>query len=85
MADKQTAYERLQQAAAQASKGAGLLALQTLRAVRAVHWECAALEDEWRHREDPGAADVREALARIRAKLAPAVSMPYGDGAEVEG
>lgn len=75
MANEQTAYERLQQATAEASKGARLLALRTLRDV---HWECAALEDEWRDREDPGADDVRAALARIRAKLAPAVSLPFG-------
>lgn len=72
------AYQRLQRAAAEASAGAGLLALQTLRAV---HWECVALEDEWRDREDSGADEVRAALARIRAKLAPAVSLPFGDGA----
>lgn len=73
-----TAYERLQQAAAEASKGAGLLALRTLRDV---HWECVALEAEWRDRNDPGAAEVRAALARIRAKLAPAVTNPYaGEG-----
>jgi hypothetical protein len=67
------AYKRLQQAAAKANAGAGLLALRTLRDV---HWECAALEDEWRDRQDPGAEEVRAALARIRAKLAPATSMP---------
>lgn len=76
MADELTAYERLQQAAAKASKGAGLLALRTLRDV---HWECVALENEWRDRQDPAAEEVRAALARIRAKLAPAVTMPWGD------
>ncbi|MFI1161418.1 hypothetical protein [Streptomyces sioyaensis] len=76
MAEELTAYERLQQTAAEASKGAGLLALRTLRDV---HWECVALEDEWRDRQDPGAEEVRAALARIRAKLAPAVTMPWGD------
>ncbi|HEY1157587.1 MAG TPA: hypothetical protein VGE95_15015 [Arthrobacter sp.] len=81
MTDGQTAYERLQQAAAEASAGAGLLALRTLRAV---HWECVALEDEWRDREDGGAGDVRAALARVRAKLAPAVTMPYGNAADDE-
>ena len=75
MADGQTAYERLQQAAAEASKGAGLLALRTLRAV---HWECVALEDEWRDRKDPGAEEVRAAIARIRAKLASATTNPFG-------
>lgn len=79
MADDQTAYERLQQAAAEASAGAGLLALRTLRAV---HWECVALEDEWRDRQDPGASEVRATLTRIRAQLAPAVTMPYGDAAD---
>ena len=67
------AYRRLQKAAAEASKGAGLLALRTLKDV---HWECAALEDEWLDSEEPGAAEVRAALARIRAKLAPATVMP---------
>lgn len=71
-----TAYERLQKAAAEASKGAGLLALRTLRDV---HWECVALEDEWRDRQGEGAEEVRAALARIRAKLAPAVTIPWGD------
>lgn len=71
-----TAYERLQEAAAEASRGAGLLALRTLRDA---HRECAALEDQWRDRQDPGAEEVRAALARIRAKLAPAVTMPWGD------
>ncbi|MFD4547329.1 hypothetical protein [Streptomyces sp. NPDC058466] len=74
MSEHSPAYRRLQKAAAEASKGAGLLALRTLRDV---HWECVALEDEWRDREDPGAEDVRAALARIRAKLAPAVTMPW--------
>jgi hypothetical protein len=69
------AYRRLQQAAAQASKGAGLLALRTLRDV---HQECAALEEEWRDSQDPGAAEVRAALSRIRAKLAPATTNPHG-------
>ncbi|MFJ8727681.1 hypothetical protein [Streptomyces sp. NPDC093269] len=72
----ETAYERLQRAAAEASRGAGLLALRT---VKDVHWECVALENEWRDRQDPGADDVRAALARIRAKLAPATTMPWGD------
>jgi hypothetical protein len=71
------AYRRLQKAAAEASKGAGLLALRTLRDV---HWECIALEEEWRGREDPGAEEVRAAIARIRAKLAPATTNPYGGG-----
>lgn len=71
------AYERLQKAAAEASKGAGLLALRTLRDV---HWECVALEEEWRERQDPGADEVRAALARIRAKLDPATAMPWGNG-----
>jgi hypothetical protein len=71
----ETAYERLQRAAAEASAGAGLLALRTLRDV---YWECVALEDEWRDRDDPGAVEVRDALARIGAKLAPAVTNPYG-------
>lgn len=70
------AYQRLQQAAAKASKEAGLLALRTLRDV---HWECVALENEWRDRQGPGADDVREAIARVRAKLAPAVTPPWGD------
>jgi hypothetical protein len=82
MTDDRTAYERLQEAAAEASAGAGLLALRTLRAV---HRECAALEDEWRDRQDPGAAEVRAALARIRAQLAPATAMPYGDAGEDVG
>lgn len=76
MTDRQTAYERLQQAAAKASKGAGLLALRTLKDV---HWECVALEDEWRDRDEPGAEAVRAAVARIRAKLAPATTNPFGD------
>lgn len=75
MADS-PAYRRLQKAAAEASKGAGLLALRT---VKDVHWECVALEGEWRDSEEPGAAEVRAALARIRAKLAPATTMPWGD------
>jgi hypothetical protein len=75
MSDGQTAYERLQQAAAKASEGARLLALRTLRDV---HRECAALEEEWADRDEPGAEDVRAALARIRSKLAPAVTMPWG-------
>ena len=69
------AYRRLQKAAAEAWEGAGLLALQTLRDV---HWECTALEEEWRDREEPGAEEVRKAVARIRAKLAPATTNPYG-------
>jgi hypothetical protein len=68
------AYRRLQEAAAAATKGAGLLALQTLRDV---HWECVALEEEWRDREDQAADEVRAAIARIRAKLAPAVTPPW--------
>lgn len=68
------AYRRLQEAAAEAMKGGGLLALQTLRDV---HWECVALEEEWRDRRDPGADEVRATLARIRAKLAPAVTPPW--------
>jgi hypothetical protein len=70
------AYQRLQKAAAEASKGAGLLALRTLRDV---HWECVALEGEWRDQEGIAADEVRAALARIRAKLAPATTMPWGD------
>lgn len=73
MADGQTAYERLQQAAAKANEEARLLALRTLKDV---HWECVALEDEWRDRDEPGADEVRAALARIRAKLAPATTIP---------
>lgn len=76
-AEGQTAYERLQEAAAQASAGAKLLAMHT---VRDVHLECAALEDEWREREEPvEPAEVRAVLARIRAKLVPATTNPYGD------
>lgn len=71
-----TAYERLQQAAAKASEGARLLAL---RALKDVHWECAALEEEWRDRDEPGAEAVRVAIARIRTKLAPATINPWGD------
>ncbi|MER8220855.1 hypothetical protein ABTZ58_09745 [Streptomyces sp. NPDC094143] len=70
------AYRRLQQAAAEATKGAGLLALRTLRDV---HWECVALEEEWAGRDEPGAEEVRAALARIRAKLDPAVAAPWDD------
>ncbi|MFJ2961139.1 hypothetical protein ACIPIC_02380 [Streptomyces collinus] len=69
------AYKRLQRVAAEASKGAGLFALRTLRDV---HRECAALEEEWRDSQDPGAAEVRAVLSRIRAKLAPATTNPYG-------
>ncbi len=69
------AYRRLLKAAAEANKGAGLLALRTLREV---HWECAALEDEWRDRQELGAEEVRAVLSRIRAKLAPATTNPYG-------
>ncbi|MFF3928307.1 hypothetical protein [Streptomyces hirsutus] len=76
MSDGQSAYERLQKAAAEATEGAKLLALRTLRDV---HWECAALEEEWSGRDEPGAEEVRAALARIRAKLAPAVTMPWSD------
>lgn len=68
------AYRRLQKAAAEATKGAGLLALQALRDV---HWECMALEEEWRDREGQAADEVRAAVARIRAKLAPAVTPPW--------
>ena len=75
MNDKPSAaYQRLQKAAAEASKGAGLLALRTLRDV---HWECVALEEEWRDRQGPGAEEVRAVLASIRAKLAPAVTPPW--------
>ncbi|MFJ3950349.1 hypothetical protein ACIPXV_09790 [Streptomyces libani] len=70
------AYERLQQTAAQAAEGAQLLALHTLKDV---HWECVALEEEWSGRNDPGADEVRAAVARIRAKVAPAVTMPWGN------
>ena len=70
------AYERLQHAAAEAAQGARLLALRTLKDV---HWECVALENEWRDRDEPGAAEVRAAVARIRAKLAPATTMPWGN------
>lgn len=70
------AYQRLREAAAEATKGAGLLALHTLRDV---HWECVALEDEWRDREGPGADEVRAAVDRIRAKLAPATTPPWED------
>ncbi|MFE9372225.1 hypothetical protein ACFYM2_20995 [Streptomyces sp. NPDC006711] len=76
MADDLTPYERLQEAAAEAAMGARLLALRTLRDA---HWECVALEAEWRDRSAPGAAEVRAALTRIRAKLAPAVTVPWGD------
>lgn len=77
MTDKPSAaYQRLQKAAEEATKGAGLLALQTLRDV---YRECGALDEEWRDRQDPGAEEVRAALVRIRAKLAPAVTMPWGD------
>ncbi|SES03131.1 hypothetical protein [Streptomyces qinglanensis] len=75
MPDESPAYQRLKQAAAQANAGAPLLALRTLRDV---HWECVALEAEWQDRDDENAAEVRAALARIRAKLAPAVTNPYG-------
>ncbi|MGW2582965.1 hypothetical protein ACWCYZ_16790 [Streptomyces virginiae] len=68
-----TAYERLQQAAATANRGARLLALQTLRNV---HRECSALETDWADRQDPGADEVLAVLARIRAQLAPAVGAP---------
>ncbi|MFD3802617.1 hypothetical protein ACFWTC_03090 [Streptomyces sp. NPDC058619] len=68
-----SAYERLQQAAAAANRGAALLAMDTLRNV---HRECADLETEWRRRQDPGADQVRAVLARIRAQLTPAVG-PY--------
>jgi len=74
MTDELTAYERLQKAAAEATRKAGLLALQTLRDV---HWECVALEEEWGDREDPEGLEVRAALTRIRAKLAPAVTLPW--------
>lgn len=76
MPDESPAYQRLKQAAAQASAGAALLALRTLKDV---HWECVALESEWRDRQDPGAEEVRAAITRIRAKLAPAVTMPWDD------
>ena len=69
------AYRRLQQAAAEAWEGAGLLALRTLRDV---HRECAALEEEWQDSQDPGAAEVHAVLAHIRTKLAPATTNPYG-------
>lgn len=74
MPDESPAYQRLKKAAAQASAGAALLALRTLKDV---HWECVALEAEWQGRDDESAAEVRAALARIRAKLAPAVTNPY--------
>ncbi|MFJ9012369.1 hypothetical protein [Streptomyces canus] len=69
------AYRRLQKAAAEVSKGAGLLALRTLRDV---YWECVALEHEWRDRDEPGADEVRASIARIYAKLAPTITMPWG-------
>jgi hypothetical protein len=75
MTKKSAACERLQQTAAEASKGAGLLALRTLRDV---HQECLALENEWRDREGAGAEEVRATLAQIRRKLAPATAMPWG-------
>jgi hypothetical protein len=74
VSDGRTAYQRLQDAAKAANDGATLLALRT---VKDVHWECLALEEEWRDRTDPAAEEVRGVLARIRAKLAPAVTMPY--------
>lgn len=72
--ESSAAYKRLQQAGQEAFKGAGLLALRTLRDV---YQECVALEEEWRDRRDPGAEDVRAALARIQDKLAPAVTPPW--------
>ena len=75
MPDESPAYQRLKRAAAQASEGAALLALRTLKDV---HWECVALEVEWQGRDDESAAEVRAALARIRAKLDPAVRIPWG-------
>ncbi|GLP64371.1 hypothetical protein TUSST3_09910 [Streptomyces sp. TUS-ST3] len=75
MPDESPAYQRLKQAAAQASAGAALLALRTLKDV---HWECVALEEEWSSRDGPSAKEVRAALTRIRAKLDPAVSIPWG-------
>lgn len=68
-----TAYERLQQAAAEASSKARLLALVILRDV---YQEYAALDAEWRDRQDPAADEVRAVLARIRAALGPAAERP---------
>lgn len=69
------AYQRLKQAAAQASADAALLARRTLMDI---HWECVVLETEWRDRDDESAAEVRAVLSRIRAKLAPVLMDPYG-------
>lgn len=61
-----TAYERLQAAAKKANEGAGILAL---RKVRAVHWECRAIEAEWADRTGSEADAVRAVVARIDAAL----------------
>ncbi|MCY0960833.1 hypothetical protein [Streptomyces sp. H27-H5] len=74
-----TAYERLQQAAAEAARKAHLLVFHT---IRDVHRECATLEAEWASRQDAGADEVRAALARIRAALAPAVPESVEEHAE---
>lgn len=71
-----TAYERLQQAAAEASSKARLLALVILRDV---YQEYAALDAEWHDRQDPAATEVRAVLARIRTALGPAAEAPPAD------
>lgn len=71
-----SAYERLQQAAAEASSQARLLALVILRDV---YQEYAALDAEWRDRQDPTADEVRAVLARIQTALGPAAERPPRD------
>lgn len=68
-----TAYERLQKAAAEASKGAGLLALQALRAVCR---EYMALHAELEGDDSPEADAARAVLQRIHAPLSKAVDLP---------
>lgn len=69
----QTAYERLQKAADKASRGAGALALRTLRTVRA---ECDAIEAEIHGQHDEDDDGMREAVRRIRAVIDTALDGP---------
>lgn len=73
MATEETAYQRLQQAVAKANVGAGLLAMQT---VRAIHHECLTLDVELLG-ESTGEADAaRAVIRRIRVHLSMAVDQP---------
>ncbi|QIP87650.1 hypothetical protein GLX30_30535 [Streptomyces sp. Tu 2975] len=73
MNTEETAYQRLQRVAAKASRDAGLLALQT---VRAIHWECAALDEELAGKDTAETEAARDVMRRIRVHLAKCVDQP---------